>query len=328
MSPNHATGVLDSSGHPPVEAIADYLEDLLPPAVTEELRSHFADCAECLDTHAALEEIRSLLGRTESPRLPDDIGIRIDAALAAESLLSASASRPAAEPAAELRTAAGGGALRGPVAPTGPSRPPQGPRDDSPSRRGPAGRHPGGGSRRWRRAAAGLAVLAAVGFVGTVLVETGQGSRMAATPASAPKGAAAATNGSALQFTAADLPQQIRELLRGTLAGATRSQPPTAGTANSSPPLHTFSSAGAGAGVEAVPTCVLDAVGRKDTLLAARSGSYQGRSAIAVVYPDTKDPEHLVDVYLVDTSCARGSTGVQPANRKDDVLLTRTLPSQ
>src|SRR4051794_13021293 len=84
MSPTTSHPDLDPSGHLPVETIADYLEDLLPSDTATRIETHLADCPECLDTRAALEEVRSLLGQTETPVLPEDIALRIDAALAAE----------------------------------------------------------------------------------------------------------------------------------------------------------------------------------------------------------------------------------------------------
>jgi hypothetical protein len=79
----------DADGHPSVEAISEYTEELLRPDHAERVGAHLADCAPCTETHTALGEIRDLLGRSSAPRLPADVSGRIDAALAAESLLAA-----------------------------------------------------------------------------------------------------------------------------------------------------------------------------------------------------------------------------------------------
>jgi hypothetical protein len=79
----------DAQGHPSVETLSEYAEDLLYPEPAAEVRAHLHDCTACADTRDALREIRALLGRDPAPRLPSDVAGRIDAALAAESLLAA-----------------------------------------------------------------------------------------------------------------------------------------------------------------------------------------------------------------------------------------------
>jgi hypothetical protein len=79
----------DADGHPSVEAISECTEGVLRPDHADAVRAHLASCDPCSETHEALGEIRELLGRTPHPRLSADVSGRIDAALAAESLLAA-----------------------------------------------------------------------------------------------------------------------------------------------------------------------------------------------------------------------------------------------
>ena len=86
------TSTTDTAGHPDVAEISDLTEGLLPPSRTADVRRHLDGCALCADVYASLEEIRGLLGTLPGPpRMPADIAGRIDAALAAEALLNATA---------------------------------------------------------------------------------------------------------------------------------------------------------------------------------------------------------------------------------------------
>jgi len=310
MSANTSGLGLDSSGHPDVETIAEYLEDLLSPDVAAQLQVHFDDCPECLDTRDAIDEIRSLLGETETPQLPVDVGIRIDAALAAEALLGSTA--PTAVPGRPLTSMVGRAAAPAP------------PRSGRPSRRaaraasGPAGSRPGGtGRRRLRQAALGLAALAVVGLVSTAVLRM---DSSVSSPTSA--GAAARPglpNGGASSFSAAGFPQQIQQLLTHPQANAVPKSHPQNQTERSSASGEAETPALAPS--SAAPACVTQAIGRPgEQPIATGRGSYQGVPVYAVVYPDQADPLHSVDAYLVDASCtgASGSTG--------RIVLHQTVP--
>ncbi|MEY9838513.1 zf-HC2 domain-containing protein [Streptacidiphilus sp. EB103A] len=304
-------GLDSSSGHPPVEAISDYLEDLLPAEAAAELSEHLAGCPECLDTHAAIEEIRSLLGEAEPVQLPEDIAIRIDAALAAEALLSST--EPAAAPetvAAPPRPLGGSrGTETSPSAAHGPSGP-------SGASRGPGRKRRRPSARGLRRAALGLAALAVVGVVTASVLQLHPQSSSSgtSTAASAPRDAAGQVEGGArtgLVFTEATLAEQARQLLPANspkaAAGTTETQ--------ESPALTSV----------AVPDCVTLAAHRgTEQLLASAQGTYQGIPVFALFYGDTKDPAHTVDVYLVASSCATAATAT-PA-QPGQVLLQRTVP--
>jgi len=304
MSPTTPHPVLDSSGHPPVEAIAEYLEDLLPPDATTRLREHFADCAECLDTRAALQEVRSLLGQTETPVLPADIGIRIDAALAAEALLAAT---PVPEPGPDAAPAQPSTTTSSTTTAGTPPRKAYSPSSGrAAGARRPPGRPGRGRGRGWRRAALGVAALAIVGLVSTAVIQSGGHSDNGSTNSSAAVGTARAGAIGALPslgtLTDANLTQQVH----GLLLSHTVAQHPQAQTARSNAPAATPGGA---------PACVLAATGRPgETPLAAGQGVYQDTPVVALVYADAAHPLTSSDVYLVDASCHTG------------VLLHRTVP--
>ncbi|MFC0601712.1 anti-sigma factor family protein [Streptomyces palmae] len=86
------TSTTDTDEHPEVAEISELTEGLLSPVRAAALRRHLADCPLCADVEASLSEIRSLLGSLPGPpRMPAEIAGRIDAALAAEALLDATA---------------------------------------------------------------------------------------------------------------------------------------------------------------------------------------------------------------------------------------------
>jgi anti-sigma factor RsiW len=86
------TSATDMTQHPDVAEISDLAEGLLSPSRTADVRHHLEGCPLCADVHQSLGEIRGLLGTLPGPpRMPADVVGRIDAALAAEALLNATA---------------------------------------------------------------------------------------------------------------------------------------------------------------------------------------------------------------------------------------------
>lgn len=128
------TDKADTTQHPDVSEISDLTEGLLSPAGAAAVRQHLEGCRLCADVRTSLEEIRGLLGTLPGPsRMPAEIAGRIDAALAAEALLNATAphtdadvsretnSRPDPHPVLAPAQAADRPAGRSPAA-TGPGR--------------------------------------------------------------------------------------------------------------------------------------------------------------------------------------------------------------
>ncbi|MBG0853918.1 hypothetical protein I2W78_19230 [Streptomyces spinoverrucosus] len=281
------TSTTDTTGHPDVTEISDLTEGLLPPSRTADVRRHLDECELCADVFASLEEIRGMLGTLPGPaRMPADVAERIDAALAAEALLNATApdavstpvpveaaraddsphvsretSTPAARPSGHARTST-----------TGPGR---------------KERRRGG-----RRRVAVLGAVLSVGALGlaSLLVSSMDGEQ--------------GTTAQDRQSTAADtisegkLEQQVAELLAKSEKSGDPSRTPR-DLGSDGPRILTRPTV-------PVPECVQKGIGRDDDALATEPGTYQGTTALLVVMPDTSDPS-LVTAYVVDATCAKES---------------------
>ena len=300
---------LDSSGHPDVEAISECLEDLLSPEATAELTAHLSTCPECSEVRDTLDEIRTLLGDTGTPRLPEDIAARIDAALAAEAALELPNPPDSPESAAVATESPAASPVRSPAAA---SAPPSKPSTARPGPTGPAGRRTG---RRvatgLRRAVIGLVTLAVAGLIGTAIL------RM---PSTTTKGAASSSAGPAVSeqvFSAAGFTAEIQALL---LPSSASGKQPLTAEPGKSPAESTLPQA---VSQPTVPDCALAAVGRSgQSPLVSSIGIYSGTAVYALVFPDRKDPTHFVDAYLVNFRCTA------PAGSTSPVLLQRTVPRQ
>ncbi|MDT0567957.1 hypothetical protein RM704_10820 [Streptomyces sp. DSM 3412] len=293
------TSTTDTAGHPEVTEISDLSEGLLPPARTADVRRHLDECPLCSDVHASLEEIRSLLGTLPGPpRMPDDVAGRIDAALAAEALLNASA--PESETTEELadvsRTAASenGAHVSRETSPASPAV-------DRPAGHPRASTGPGRTSqkRRGRRRTAIGAVfaIAALGL-GTVLVQSiGEDDSPPATASDT--------------FSGVKLEKRVEDLLGKTESGSPPEQDPFGTAASPDKGTKTFFTTD-------VPDCIAKGIGDTTGAIASESGTYRGAEAYLVLLPDRSD-DSRVTAYVVDASCLKKSS--EPAG---DVLVQRT----
>ncbi|MFG2573559.1 anti-sigma factor family protein [Streptomyces sp. NPDC048481] len=293
------TSTTDTTGHPDVTEISDLTEGLLTPDRSTAVRRHLESCDLCADVHASLEEIRGLLGDLPGPsRMPDDVSHRIDAALAAEALLNATAAEdsdnapaPAGvhEP-ADVFAAATEGTTAPDAAGVSRETPPT---TDRPSGRPRATTGPGRkdrpGRRRGnrRRAAVLGAVFAAAALgLGSVLVSSLTGG---GTPDTATHQTAAPDT-----FSASKLKTRVTDLLAAS--GGSRS-PSSMGIQgepeNRTPKILRQPT---------VPPCVQKGIGRSEGALATETGRYQGKDVVLVVLPDATDSTR-VDAYIVDTAC-------------------------
>lgn len=304
------TSTADTTQHPDVSEIADLAEGILPPARTVDVRRHLDRCDLCADVRASLEEIRGLLGTLPGPpRMPVDVAERIDAALAAEALLHATApddtdavSRETATPPTARPSVRAQAAERPPTAPVG----------QNPGQQGP-GRAP---ARRQRRYAVLSTVcgLAAVGL-GVVFLQGADpaGERPSATRVAGEPGVEAA------RFSGTELTEKVRSLLLSSeqSRAATTPRMRSEGAAESEETPNRLLDETAG---PQVPECVQRGIGRGEQPLAVERGEYRGRSSYLVVLPHPGTGTR-VDVYIVDTLCttAQGS----PAG---EVLLKQTQP--
>ncbi|MCH0564403.1 MULTISPECIES: hypothetical protein [unclassified Streptomyces] len=295
------TSTTDRAEHPDVAEISELTEGLLPQTRTADVRRHLDTCDLCADVHASLEEIRGMLGTLPGPpRMPEDIAGRIDAALAAEALLDATAPEPAEQnesgPSTDLPDEPG-------------TRSTTDDRHDV-SRETSATDRPSGHARtastgpgrknrtrrvRRRAAVLGTVLGAAALGLGTVLVSSLMGGGESGTTAAGRPSTAQDT------FSRATLPQQVTDLLAQNTKSISRTphsfgiQSDSGGTGTGDPRVYKQPT---------VPDCVQRGIGRDDAALATEEGVYQGSDALLVVLPDAKDSTR-VTAYIVDARCVQ-----------------------
>ncbi|MDK1346211.1 hypothetical protein QNO09_23455 [Streptomyces sp. 378] len=308
------TSTTDMAGHPDVAEISDLAEGLLSPSRTTDLRRHLDECELCADVYASLEEIRGLLGTLPGPpRVPADVAGRIDAALAAEALLSAGGteSEESAEPAgAPLLARDDRGAHV--------SRETSTPTDRPAGRPHSASTGPGRKGRtllgRRRIAVLGTVfTVAALGLGSVLLSSLGDNKPPHDT-------AGERQNTSPDTFSEGKLRKQVTDLL-----AENKTEDKTEEGGGSRTPFGAATSPGNQPKVfrgAVVPGCVRDGIGREDAALATESGTYQGKKAMLVLLPDPSDATR-VTAYIVDATCVDHSA----SGAAGEVLLKRTYPS-
>ncbi|MFE4263022.1 anti-sigma factor family protein [Streptomyces sp. NPDC056883] len=310
---NPTTGATGTIGHPDVSEISELAEGLLSPSRTAEVRSHLGGCPLCADVRASLEEIRALLGTLPGPaRMPADISGRIDAALAAEALLDATAPHREPEPAGAAGAAGPDVSRETPAAAPG---------EKGPLR--PSG-HPAGatgpGRRRARRRVALAGGLLAACAAGVLVFGLMSGDRPAQDMSARGDASTAQSRSGTPEYTAQGLPGTVHQLLasaaRGDKAAGERNN--TFGVENS--PASEPSLAPADGEAPGAPACVREATGRSETPLGFESGTYEGKDVFLLVLPHPGDPAS-VDAYLVGSACV-----TDPSAVPGKPLLTRTYP--
>jgi hypothetical protein len=283
------TSTTDKVGHPDVAEIADLSEDLLSPSRTEDVRQHLDECASCTDVYESLEELRGLLGTLpDTPRMPDDVAGRIDAALAAEALLNAPASDVTSDTDDDhvhvsRETSATGRPSGRPRATTGPGRPHR-------TRHG-----------RRRTVLLTTAFTAAALGLGAILVQTLGGDSSGKSPQTATQ----QESGAGSTFSEKTLKSEVSGLLAGTKKSGddSGSAKPwgaeSQGTGTDSGGVSTLISP-----VPHAPECVEQGTGDEGALLASKQGSYQGTGVYLLVLSDVSD-HTKVTAYIVDSSCVK-----------------------
>jgi hypothetical protein len=78
-----------NSAHLEYETLADLAEGLLDDALAASAAEHLADCGLCRERSAELTEVSRLLAESPVPPMPEALAARIDAAVAAESMATA-----------------------------------------------------------------------------------------------------------------------------------------------------------------------------------------------------------------------------------------------
>ncbi|WP_351230206.1 zf-HC2 domain-containing protein [Streptomyces sp. NPDC002133] len=303
------TSTTGTAQHPDVSEISDLTEGLLSPSRQAAVREHLDGCALCADVRASLEEIRGLLGTLPGPpRMPADIAGRIDAALAAEALLSATA------PDDELTDVSRETSIPEPQSESAPADRPAGhPRAAT----GPGRNHV---ARRRRRTAVLSAAfgVAAAGVSILLLQSIGTGGNQAETKS----GVSAADTAS--DFSEDRLAARVHTLLASYGAAKDSSQDRT----KPAPRMETESSADSDASprspmrtpTAAVPACIQKGTGRTDPALAVDQGTYAGNEAYLVVLPHPSDSSQ-VQAYVVEAACVDAAP-----SGKGELLLTHAYP--
>ncbi|MET9391851.1 hypothetical protein ABZY20_15785 [Streptomyces sp. NPDC006624] len=302
------TPTTDMAGHPDVAEISDLAEGLLPPSRSTDLRRHLDDCELCADVYASLEEIRGLLGTLPGPpRMPDEIANRIDAALAAEALLNASAPETAEEQATPPHAESDdSGAHVSRETSTSADRPAGRPRS---STTGPGRKTRTRNGRRRIAVLGTVFTVAALGLGSVLLSSLGDGK-----PAKDTASGGQPSPGDTI--VEGKLQKQVTALLAENKSdGSEGSRTPFgAATAPGANQPRVFREA-------VVPGCVREGIGRDEAALAVENGRYQGKKAMLVLLPHPSDSTR-VTAYVVDATCVdhQGSAAGK-------VLLERTYPS-
>ncbi|MET9935945.1 MULTISPECIES: anti-sigma factor [unclassified Streptomyces] len=305
----------DTTQHPDVSEISDLAEGLLSPSRSAAVRRHVDGCPLCADVRSSLEEIRSLLGTLPGPpRMPVEIAGRIDAALAAEALLDATApdggthndSNSDSRVSRETSRPSVGAS---PSSPPGSGRPSGHPR---------AATGPGRTKRPRRRIALFSTIGAAFGaaILGTSLYLSQAGDMAGDGVANGVRRADASTKVAAAPFSGSPVEERVQALL-----SQDRTLRTPQGIGPESMSSDTGSTSPRRSGDDAVPACVLAGTGRTDPVLAYERGEYQGKSAYLLVLTDPADTRD-VQAYVLDASCAdRAESG-----KAAEVLLSKAYP--
>ncbi|MFP1626021.1 hypothetical protein ACLB9X_12795 [Streptomyces sp. 5K101] len=285
--------------HPDVSEISDLTEGLLTPSRAAEVRLHLDDCSLCADVRSSLEEIRGLLGTLSGAgRMPADIAGRIDAALAAEALLAASAP---SEPAHVSRETA---PPPSPAEATAPAA-------DRPAGHSRAATGPGRNRRTRRRRVALLGAVfgaAAVGigvmFLQSVPTPSGKDTGTHEASVSADTG----------EFSGAPIKDRVHTLIAADTHAEPRIEkvpPPDTESSTISPKSSPEIS---------LPACIQQGTGRSDRPLAFEHGRYAGVDAYLVVMTHPTDATR-VQAYVVDAACV-GNAAAGPGK----LLHTESYP--
>ncbi|MFI8367460.1 hypothetical protein [Streptomyces sp. NPDC085466] len=304
------TDKADTAQHPDVSEISDLMEGLLSPSRSATIREHLDGCVLCADVRSSLEEIRGLLGTLPGPpRMPADIAGRIDAALAAEALLDATAP-DTARPVSRETTAASDRDVSRETSRPASAAPPavdgRGAGSDRPPGRPQATTGPGRGRTRRRGRIAAL-----TGLAGTLVAAFCAFGLYALTQNGSPEPHAAKADTAASAPLSAFSGEPVEERVRSLLADDLTTRTPK-GVQPESLSAEEAESGNLGTAqrnsAAALPACVAAGTGRQDAVLASERGQYEGVSAYLLVLPDQADSGR-VQVYVVSSSC----TGDTPA---------------
>jgi hypothetical protein len=270
------TSTTDTTQHPDVSEISDLTEGLLSPTRTADVQQHLDSCVLCAEVRASLEEIRGLLGTLPgASRMPADIVGRIDAALAAEALLDATAPEGQAHVSRETTPAIPQTDTTPADRPTGHPHASTGPGRSRPARR--------------RRAVLGAVFGAAAVSVGVLLLQSMSSPSQGDKTSSAQQDAPVPINGMQ-DFSAPSLQNRVQALVTARPTAFTRAEE------NGEPHVGTDKA------VATVPPCIQKGTSRTDAPIGFEEGRYEGQSAYLVVLPHSTDTTQ-VQAYVIDAAC-------------------------
>jgi hypothetical protein len=301
------TSTTGTDEHPEVAEISALTEGVLSPGRSADVRGHLNGCELCADVRASLEEIRGLLGTLPGPpQMPADVAGRIDAALAAEALLTSTeqdtaVSRETADPERASEVSRETSVTRdvGPQAGLD-----VGPQAGSPAGHAPGSNGPGRerrGRRRWRKGLLISVSAAAVLGLGGILVSSLQPGGEDGRSQARHSAGNAATDAVRARVTA---------LLAQSPPSSPNASPEKQGDSPADRPMLGTAAA--------TPSCVRDGIGRAEQPLASEPYKYQGTASYLVVLAHPSDASR-VDAYVVDASCSSASP-----TRPGKVLLSET----
>ncbi|MGP3978615.1 hypothetical protein ACTWQF_32330 [Streptomyces sp. 8N114] len=343
--------------HPEITEISALSEGILPTERQADLRAHLVECELCADVYASLEEIRETLGTLPGPaQMPEDVASRIDAALAAEALLSAAvpgetetasedATVPDDEAVPDDEGASHDGAVSRETAPASPEKPAPEAASSPVSRETATAPVPLSSRRRKRTmvlvAAASLAVLTLGGITIRALsnpapAEVSSGTAQSTTGKQAPDSPSSSTAPTDTDAGGSSNDQQLRKRVQNLLSdqkspSPSRNAPEKSTPPSDSPSVGTKRSPSTDektlrddrmGGGQGMPSCVRDGIHRTESPLAVDAdATFESRSGYLVVLPHQGGDPNLVDAYLVDPSCV----SADPSG-PGKVLFKRTYP--
>ncbi|XUL89507.1 anti-sigma factor family protein [Streptomyces galilaeus] len=309
------TSTTDTAEHPDVAEISDLTEGLLPPSRTSEVRQHLDECELCADVFDSLEEIRGLLGTLPGPpRMPAEIAGRIDAALAAEALLGATAPETLTAPTLVSASRSVSGEDAGAHVSRETSLQADRPSGRAHAATGPGRKERNRGGRRGRIVLGAVFTAAVLGAGSLFLQSLGDHKTSDAAHGNATSAADTFSKGK-LESQVSDLLSTRTATRRGTTGDA---QPYKAETApgNGEPSTKTLIQPS-----DPIPNCIRQGINRgNEDVLGSKQGTYDGTAVYLVVLPDASDNSR-VTAYIVDAACASGQTSAP-----GKVLLTRSYP--
>ena len=254
---------------------------------------HLRDCAQCRDEADAMADLLAALADLEQPTIPQDVALRIDAALAQAALIGAPPADVSAEDGAARAAAEGSSAPAsasthsgpGPGTPSAPSHGSRRPPSPPPETRRPASR--GASSRRSLRRVAGwtLGSLALVGGLAGLATVIGSqsGTSTSSGSASSASGAGRMPENPSVQNAVPDAGAAAQSMLvtwtKLVLSAAT---PPAAGSGAHANALEGIG--GSSVAAASVSQCEANPAFAGRHLVGATSGLYGTTPTVLVVY--------------------------------------------